>query len=75
MLNDKHIEQHAGYLLEKADPENEHYIRQLPQYIFEVMIEMYKKGYKDCMDDLRITDPVNIEILKEKIKNFIEGLK
>ncbi len=52
MLNDKHIDQHAGYLLEE-----------LPNYkdliqdkgLEKVLIEMYKKGYSDCIDDLRMT--------------------
>lgn len=50
MLNDKHIDQHAGYLIEEI-PNGRHIIETMPKELWEVMIEMYKKGYQDCLND------------------------
>ena len=52
MLNDKHIGQWAGYLIEEF-PKSEQLEKLLhdnPE-IDEVFIAMYKKGYEDCMDN------------------------
>jgi hypothetical protein len=49
MLNDKHIEQWAEYLVEEF-MDNEQ-IKKISQDLWNVFIQMYKKGYQDCFDD------------------------
>lgn len=52
MLNDKHIGQWAGYIVEKFDR-----WRELEKILIEyrefdeVFLDMYKKGYEDCLED------------------------
>jgi hypothetical protein len=48
MLNDKHIEQWASYLLEEL-PNYEELIKD--KELETILIEMYKKGYNDCLQD------------------------
>lgn len=52
MLNDKHIEQWAGYLIEEFSnrKELEKILREYPE-IDKVFVAMYKKGYEDCEYD------------------------
>jgi hypothetical protein len=52
MLNDKHIEQWAGYLIEDFPnwKELEKILINNPE-IDKVFIAMYKKGYQDCIED------------------------
>lgn len=45
VLTDKHIIQHASYLDEYRDFDNA---------LDELLIEMYKKGYQDCIDNVRM---------------------
>lgn len=54
MLNDKHIEQWAGYLIEEFPrwKELEQILRGNPEFD-EVFCAMYKKGYQDCFEDLK----------------------
>ena len=55
MLNDKHIEQWAGYLIEEFPnwKELEKILLEYPE-IEQVLVGMYKKGYEDCKHDLSI---------------------
>lgn len=50
MLTKKHIEQYAEYLLEEYKIEEE-IQKSLPDSIWEIMVDMYIKGYADCMCD------------------------
>lgn len=52
MLNDKHIEQWAGYLIEASPKwkELEKVLIEYPEFD-EIFKDMYKKGYKDCLED------------------------
>ncbi len=49
MMTDKHIEQWAGYLIEEK-PYPAALLEGINEHIWEVIIEMYKKGYQDCLD-------------------------
>lgn len=48
MLTDKHIDQWAGYLIEEL-PNRIKWENELDQGIYDIFIEMYKKGYSDCL--------------------------
>ena len=54
MLNDKHIGQWAGYLIEEFPK-----WRELEKILIEyrefdrVFIDMYKKGYEDCQEEMK----------------------
>jgi len=47
VLSDKHICQYADYLFEYS---------QFDKALDKLLIEIYKKGYQDCMDNLRMMD-------------------
>ena len=49
MLNDKHIEQWAEYLLEEI-PNGMDIMKTTPE-LWGAMIKMYKKGYEDCLHE------------------------
>ena len=51
MLTDKHIDQWAGYLLEEL-PNYEVLIQDTG--LARVLIEMYKKGFQDCIEELKV---------------------
>jgi type III secretion system FlhB-like substrate exporter len=52
MLNDKHIRQHAECLIDESSFMEIN--RDIPEQAWETMIEMYKKGYQDCLDDIKM---------------------
>jgi len=54
LLTDKHISQHAGYLIEEYlnRKDLEKILCSYPE-IDEVFIEMYKKGFQDCKDNFK----------------------
>jgi hypothetical protein len=56
VLNNKHIIQHAGYLIEEFPSwrELEKIINDNGE-IDDVFVDMYKFGYQQCLDDLRIS--------------------
>ena len=49
MLTDKHIIQYSGYLMEDL-PNYEALIKD--EGLDKVILEIYKKGYQDCLDEL-----------------------
>ncbi len=77
MLNDKHIDQWAGYLIEEL-PEGLILERTLPKDIWGIFVEMYKKGYEDCLYDNNLA-PSQIAAQKaldkfmQNTKNFPES--
>ncbi len=46
MMTDKHIEQWATYLIEEL-PKYKHLAGTLDESIYDIIVEMYKKGYQD----------------------------
>lgn len=50
MLNDKHIEQWASYLVEEIENDDK-VIREMRQEMWDVFVKMYKKGYEDALED------------------------
>ena len=56
MLNDKHIDQWAGYLIQELPN-----CRELEQdnELCEILISMYKKGYEDCIEYIQKGERAN----------------
>lgn len=50
MLTDKHIYQWATYLIEEI-PGGDEIIKTMSKEMDQVLIDMYKKGYQDCLED------------------------
>lgn len=49
ILNDKHIRQYSEVLMNESSIMEIN--RDIPEQVWETMIEMYKKGYQDCLHD------------------------
>ncbi len=50
MMTDKHIEQHAEYLIEEK-PYFRSIFEKMGEHIWDVIVQMYKQGYQDCLDE------------------------
>lgn len=55
MLNDKHIDQWAGYLIDELTYPQA-VVESMDNRLWGIMIQMYKKGYQDCAEDLKVIE-------------------